>query len=406
MPTPATITPATTPPVAGKLSDLEIKDAHLIFDSVWQDLEADFGRENLRFPKEIILLGGAPGAGKGTNTAFITKTRGLRCPPIVVSALLDSPEARALKDAGNMVGDREVIGLLLRQLLRAEYRDGVILDGFPRTKVQVECLKLLVDKMHALRREYYHTPLSIHFRQPTIHIMVLFVDERESVARQLKRGHETRLHNEEVTRTGIGELREDRPTDHDEGLARRRYRVFKEQTWDALQSLKEIFHYHFINAQGPIDEVEQNILHELEYQSTLELDPRTVDRLRGVPVASEIIIGARQELVRRLDAYELEHSELFAKVVQFIEKKILPIVIRHAISGVALINTEDAVLTDPLALAILIDVFSERGYHAVVDIHKIEVPERVDLATGAIQCRTKKVFRIQIRFQGSEIRRG
>lgn len=406
MTNPAAITPNASIAVPGKLTDLEIKDAHLIFDAVWQDLEADFGRENLRFPKEIILLGGAPGAGKGTNTGFITKTRGLTCPPIIISALLDSPEARALKDAGNMVGDREVVGLLLRQLLRPEYRDGVILDGFPRTKVQVECLKLLVDKMHALRREFYHTPLSIHFRQPTIHIMVLFVDEKESIARQLNRGRDTRLHNEEVARTGVGELLEDRPTDHDEALARRRYRVFKEQTWDALQSLKEIFHYHFINAQGTLDEVEQNILRELEYQSTLELDPRTVDRLRGVPVASEIVIGARQELVKRLDSYELEHSELFARVTSFIEKKIIPIVLRHAISGVALINTEEPVLDDPVALAMLIDVFSERGYHAAVDIHKIEIPEKVDLTTGVIKCRTKKVFRIQIRFQGSEIRRG
>jgi adenylate kinase len=404
-----TTSPDRTPPpvpLAPKLSDLEIKDAHLIFGAVWQDLEEDFGRENLRFPKEIILLGGAPGAGKGTNTAFINQTRGLTCAPIVISALLDSPEAKALKNAGNMVGDREVVGLLLRQLLRAEYRDGVILDGFPRTKVQVECLKLLVDKMHGLRREFYSTPLSIHFRQPTIHIMVLFVDEKESVARQLKRGQLTAAHNEEVRRTGIGELLEDRPTDHDETLARRRYRVFKEQTWDALQSLKEIFHYHLINAQGPIEEVERNILRELEYQSTLELDPRTVDRLRGVPVASEIIIHARQEMVKRLDAYELEHGELFAKVISFIEKKVVPIVLRHAISGVAHINAEDAVLDHPLALAMLIDVFSERGYHAVVDIHKIELPERFDLATGAITCRTKKVFRIQIRFQGSEIRRG
>jgi len=402
-----TATPTTVPPFpTTKLSDLEIKDAHLIFGSVWQDLEADFGRENLRFPKEIILLGGAPGAGKGTNTNFITKTRGLTCEPIVISALLDSPEARALKNAGNMVGDREVVGLLLRQLLRTEYQDGIVLDGFPRTNVQVECLKLLVDKMHALRREFYHSSLSIFFRQPTIHIMVLFVDEHESVARQLKRGREIRQHNEEVTRTGIGPLREDRPTDHDEALARRRYRVFKEQTWDALQSLKEIFHYHFINAQGTIEEVEQNIIKELEYQSTLELDPRTVDRLRGVPVASQIIIHARQEMVKRLDGYELEHPELFSKVTLFIEKKIVPIVVRHAISGSALINAEDPVFGEPLALAMLIDVFSERGYHAVVDIHRIEIPERVDLTTGLIKCRVKKVFRIQIRFQGSEIRRG
>ncbi len=402
----ATDRPVHAPAGPPKLTDLEIKDAQLIFTSLWRDLETEVGRENLRFPKEIILLGGAPGAGKGTNTAFINEARGLTCPPIVMSALLDSSEARKLKDAGNMVGDREVVGLLLRELLKPDYRDGVIIDGFPRTKVQVECLKMLVDRMQALRTEFYNTPLSIHFRQPTIHIMVLFVDEKESVARQLKRGRETRAHNEEVARTGIGEPMEDRPTDHDEALASRRYRVFKEQTWDALQSLKEIFHYHFINAQGAIDEVERNILHELEYQSTLELDPRTVDRLRGVPVASEIIVHARQELVRRLDAYELEHPERFAKVIGFIEKKIVPIVLRHAISGVAHINAEDPVLEDPLSLAMLIDVFSERGYHAVVDIHRIEVPEHVDLATGQIRCRTKKVYRIQIRFQGSEIRRG
>ena len=393
-------------PNAANLSDLEIKDAQLIFESGWQALEASVGRENLRFPKEIILLGGAPGAGKGTNTAFIARARSLTCGPIVISALLDSPEAKALKDTGQMVGDREVVGLLLRDLLRTEYHDGVIIDGFPRTTVQVECLKLLVDHMHALRREFVNTPLSIHFRHPTIHIMVLFVEEKESIARQLKRGCETRAHNEEVRRTGVGRLREDRPTDHDEMLARRRYRAFKEQTWDALQSLEQIFHYHFINAQGPFETVEQNILQELQYQSTLELDPRTVERLRGVPVASEIIVHARQELVKRLDGYELGYRDLFAKVIEFIERKMMPIVLRHAISGVAQINMEDTVLEDPLALAMLIDVFSERGYHAVVDIHRVDVPERLDTVTGAISCSTKKVYRIQIRFQGSEIRWG
>lgn len=398
--------PSLPPPATGRITDLEIKDAQIIFSAIWEGLETEFGRENLRFPKEIILLGGAPGAGKGTNTRFIAKTRGLTCGPIVISSLLDSPEARRLKDAGSMVGDREVIHLLFRRLLEPLYRDGVILDGFPRTKVQVECLKLLVDKMHELRREFYRTPLSIHFRQPTIHIMVLFVDESTSVARQLKRGVHVRAHNDEVRRTGIGELLEERATDFDKGLAERRYRVFKEQTWDALQELKEIYHYHFVNAQGTLAEVEQNILRELEYQSTLELDPRTVDRLRGIPVASEIVVHARQELVKRLDSYELEHTELFTNVAAFIERKMMPIVIRHAISGTAHINTEDPVLEDPKALAMLIDIFSERGYHAAVDLHRIEVPEQVDLKTGAVRCRMKKVYRIRIRFTGSEIRRG
>jgi len=246
----------------------------------------------------------------------------------------------------------------------------------------------------------------MHFRQPTIHIMVLFVDEKESVARQLKRGHEIRDYNEEVRRTGVGELQEERATDYDAALAQRRYRVFKEQTWSALQSLKEIYHYHFINAQGSFEEVEQNILRELKYQSSLELDPRTFDRLRGLPLASDIVVHARQEMVKRLDAYEFEQSDLFARVVSFVEKKLIPIVLRHAISGVAIINTEDPVLDDSLAMAMLIDIFSERGYHAVVDLHRIEIPEKFDLTTGLIKCRVKKVFRLQIRFHGSEIRRG
>lgn len=393
-------------PAAGKLPDLEIKDAQIIFEAVWQGLESELGREKLAFSKEIILLGGAPGAGKGTHTSFILKARGLTCPPIVVSALLDSPGARRVKDSGGLIGDREVVNVIFRRLLQPEYRDGCILDGFPRTKVQVECLKLLVKQMQALRREFAGTPLGAHFRQPTIHVMVLFVDEKTSVERQLKRGREVRRHNEEVRRAGMGGLREERPTDYDEALARRRYRVFKEQTWEALQSLRNLFHYHFVNAQGPVKEVERNILQELKYQSTLELDPRTHDTLRSLPVAGELILHARQELVKRLDAYELEQPELFEHVVAFIEKKLLPIIKRHAISGLAPINSEDPLLDHPLAPAMLIDVFSERGYHAVVDIHRIEMPEKVDLSTGLISCRVKKVYRIQVRFPGSEIRRG
>ena len=59
-----------------------------------------------------------------------------------------------------------------------------------------------------------------------------------------------------------------------------------------------------------------------------------------------------------------------------------------------------------LALAMLIDIFSERGFHATADVHRIEIPDRFDLQTGKIQCRKKKVFRFRIIFKGSEIRRG
>jgi adenylate kinase len=386
--------------------ELEIKDAQLIFNGVWKELEQEYGRENLRFPKELILLGGAPGAGKGTNTDFIRELRDITAAPIVVSALLDSPDARQIKARGGMVLDRDVIGILLRKLLEPEQQNGAILDGFPRTKVQVECLKLLYDEMIALRRDFVDTPLAVYFRQPMIHIMVLFVDEPESIARQLKRGRQVIAHNEEVKRSGIGDLWEERPTDFNESLARNRYRVFKEQTYDALVSLKEIFHYHFINAQAPLEVVRRNIVRELEYQSSLELEPRTYDMLRRLPLASEIIRAARQELVNRLDNYAADNSATFERVIEFIELKVMPIVIRHAISGRANINSEDPLFDDPIALTMLIDVFSERGFHATVDVQRLEIPYWMDMQTGEIQCRHKKVFRFGIRFKGSQIRRG
>lgn len=400
---------SSTTDIAGtdaRVDDLEVKDAQVIFTNVWNGLESEYGHDQLRFAKEIILLGGAPGAGKGTHTRFIAQARGLTCPPIVVSSLLDTPEARQIKESGGMVGDREVIGIVFRKLLDPEYRDGCILDGFPRTRVQVECLKLLVDKMNQLYREYHTTPLAINFRKPTVHVMVLFVDEKTSIERQLQRGREVAEHNAKARAEGSDDLWEERATDRDPAAAKRRYRVFKEQTWDALQSLKEVFHYHFINAQGDIHEVEQNILRELEYQSSLELDPATHDAVRHIPLASEIVVHARQELVKRLDSYALEHPERFRRVVALIEQRFLPIIKRHAIPGLAVVNSEDPVFDDPLALAMVIDIFAERGYRAVANINRTQVPERVDLVTGEIRCSTRKVYRFQIRFAGSEIRRG
>lgn len=390
----------------GPAPDLEIKDAQVIFRTAWDGLVEELGEESLRFPKELILLGGAPGAGKGTQTEFISNLRGLTCEPIVVSSLLSSPQAEKIKNQGGMVGDKEVIDIVVRELLKPEYRDGAILDGFPRTTVQVECLKLLINQMDGLWRKYHETPRARQFRKPTIHVVILFVEEQVSIQRQLKRGEDIMKHNEEVLASGVGTLKEVRSTDLELETARRRYKVFKEQTWHALTSLKEQFFYHFINAQGSIREVERNIERELQYQSSLELDPTTYDLLRGIPLAQEIVVHARQELVNRLDAHAIDHTELFQQVIDFANRKLMPIVKRHAITGMAFLNTETELLDDPLALTMLIDIFSERGYRAVIDLHRIEIPQSFDVETGGIQCRTKKVYRIQVRFAGSDIRRG
>ena len=99
---------------------------------------------------------------------------------------------------------------------------------------------------------------------------------------------------------------------------------------------------------------------------SLELEQRTHDRIRPLPLAEEISHHARQELVRRLDSYELEHNDLFVRIVDLIRDRFVPIITRHALSGRAHVNTEKEIFQDPLAISMLIDVFSERGFHAVV----------------------------------------
>lgn len=357
------------------------------------------------FPKEIFWLNGAPGSGKGTNTRFIMDFRSITANPIVVSDLLKTPEAKKLMDKGKLVGDREVTELVFARLLKPVNQKGVIVDGFPRTQVQVDCLKLLYNKLNELRSQYLNTDFSSRFRRPNFHIVVLFIDEKESVTRQIKRGRQMIEHNGKVDASGVGERIEVRATDLSEETAIGRYNTFKAVTYEALKSLREEFYYHYIDAYGSIREVRKRIIEELKYQSSLELDEQTNDRLSVIPVAQQLVEHARQDLVSRLDNYERNHTQTFAEVVKLIDETFMPIIIRHAISGMAIVNSEDRIFHDSMALAMFIDIFSERGYHAVADINKVEVPIRVDPQTHRIENATRRIYRFTIRFQGTDIRR-
>jgi adenylate kinase len=333
--------------------------------------------------------------------------RGLTAPPIVVSSLLQSPEAQRLIDAGLMVGDREVTNLLFRRLLDPENATGVLVDGFPRTLVQVECLKLLYNRLMELRREVLEGGAKpIEYPKPVFHIVVLFVSEAESIERQLQRGRRYKEHNEQVKRSGVGEEREIRKTDLSKEAARNRYRTFKTITYESLKSLREVFHYHFINAEGTVDDVQKRIVRELSYQSSLELEESTFDIVSRLPIATSLSVHARQELVQRLDDYAANQPGLLRRVVQTIERQFLPIISRHAISGLAMVNSEDHLFDDPVALTMLVDVFSERGFHATVDVRREYIPTEFDPETGTMTSRLRKVHNFVIRFPGSEIRRG
>merc|ERR1711916_63948 len=96
------------------------------------------GDENMTFPKEILFLAGAPGAGKGEMVDYIKKLRGISSETIQMSKILKSPEAEDVKAKGGLVASRHVVQILLQKLLDKQFSSGVVVDGFPRTKVQGE----------------------------------------------------------------------------------------------------------------------------------------------------------------------------------------------------------------------------------------------------------------------------
>lgn len=385
---------------------LEVQDPALIFETVWQNLIQRHGEMALTFPKDILWLAGAPGAGKGRMTPFIMQGKGVNVPPLEISTLLNSPQCQELKRQGQLVSDRLVVELLFEKLLEPQYRSGMIVDGFPRTRTQAECIKRLFDKMRELRRKFDSTPEGALFRRPIYHIMVLYVEEEESVRRQLLRGERALAHNQQVETTGVGSLQELRPTDLDRNLARERYRLFREQVYESLQVIKKKFHFHFINAEGTIDEVQERIRAELDYQSSMELGDETFQIIRHVPLASEVIESARHELVRRLDRYVSTSPELFDRVLNLITSDFMPIVGRQALAGKAIIRSESDVLDEDGAIDMMLDVFAERGFTVVLDKQRRQFPVALDHQTYKIITEVKRVWEFQIEFPRPSIRRG
>jgi adenylate kinase len=390
----------------GTVADEAIELANTIFKAAWKRVAGRIESGAARLPREIIWLGGAPGAGKGTNTPFILKERGIVAPSIVTSGLLDSPEMRRLKDSGQLVGDADVVRVLFERLIEPVYSTGAVVDGFPRSRVQVECVKLLYQQMLDLRAQFAGSALAGLFPKPMFQIVILYVEEKESVERQLKRGREVVAHNERVRETGIGTLVEERVTDMSEEASRKRYRVFMEQTYSVLQSLKEVFHFHIINAQGDIASVERAIAREFQYQSSLELDDETFDAIRGIPLASEIVVAARQHLVERLESYQRESPDLFRRVIALIEADFVPALRLHAMTGLAKLTSDSEFFADPLVMAMLVDVLNERGYRTCATVEMREVPSHVEPSTNTVVTVRKPRYLFEMSFEGSRIRRG
>jgi adenylate kinase len=95
----------------------------------------------------VILLGG-PGAGKGTQAGFITERYGI--PQISTGDMLRAAvkagtplglEAKKVMDAGGLVSDDIIVGLVKDRIAHPDCEHGFLFDGFPRTIPQAEAMR-------------------------------------------------------------------------------------------------------------------------------------------------------------------------------------------------------------------------------------------------------------------------
>jgi adenylate kinase len=103
-------------------------------------------------PALNLVVLGPPGAGKGTQAERISRTR--RLPKISTGDILREAvqtrtplgrAARAEMEAGRLISDDVMIGIVRERLDRKDARNGFVLDGFPRTIVQASALDKMVD---------------------------------------------------------------------------------------------------------------------------------------------------------------------------------------------------------------------------------------------------------------------
>jgi adenylate kinase len=210
-----------------------------------------------------ILLG-PPGAGKGTQAARIVDAYGV--PHISTGDILRAnvregtelgTEARKFMDAGDLVPDEVIIGMVADRLTRPDAAAGFLFDGFPRTVPQAEALDELLSGRGV--------PLDV--------VLELVVDHDEVVRRLTGRrtcGECGRIYQLETGPPAVEGVCDDcggplgQRDDDREDVVRNRLEVYREQTEPLVAFYEQRGQLRRIEAVGTVEDVTARAMEILE----------------------------------------------------------------------------------------------------------------------------------------------
>ncbi|NHK27344.1 adenylate kinase [Parvularcula flava] len=182
----------------------------------------------------ILIFLGPPGAGKGTQAKRIASTRGipqLSTGDMLRAAVANQTEigkkAKAVMDAGQLVSDDIVAGIVAERIEQPDCEQGFMLDGFPRTLVQAEMLDTILDN-HDLKLDV---------------VLEMRVDDGELINRLNNRIRETK--------EAGGEVR----SDDNEETFRKRLDVYNAETAPLIPFYAEKGLLKVVDGMGSIDKV-------------------------------------------------------------------------------------------------------------------------------------------------------
>ena len=207
----------------------------------------------------IVLLG-APGSGKGTQAKKLMQER--RMPHISTGDMLRAAvdagtrfgqKAKGIMEAGQLVSDEIMLGIISERLAESDVENGFILDGFPRTRQQAFDLDELLDQLGQ--------PLDAAILMDVdFDILMKRLTGRRTCS---KTGKLLNIHfssQEELDEVrAIGGDLVQRKDDNEETI-QRRLDVYREQTAPVIEFYRKRDRLRTVNAEGEIDDVYQRLL--------------------------------------------------------------------------------------------------------------------------------------------------